>query len=142
MPLNVTSCGLNSAILSQKAVINSFSVLSPTWGAPTASTELVAPPAPDDVRTVGVWDACSGECVRADEVGCGVADRAVADAAECGVETTLVCADDGADVETAGAAVELGVVAATISGRMLAGEKLGPEELAYTQASMLPATGV
>ena len=38
LPLKVTSCGLSSAILSQKAVISCFSVLSPTWGAPMAST--------------------------------------------------------------------------------------------------------
>jgi hypothetical protein len=37
-PLKVTSCGLSFAILWQKAVMSSFSVLSPTWGAPTAST--------------------------------------------------------------------------------------------------------
>jgi hypothetical protein len=29
--LDVTSCGLSSAILSQKAAISSFSVLSPKW---------------------------------------------------------------------------------------------------------------
>jgi hypothetical protein len=38
--LKVTSRGLSAAILSQKAVISSFSVLSPTCGAPMASTAL------------------------------------------------------------------------------------------------------
>jgi hypothetical protein len=33
-----TGWGLSSAILSQKAAMSCFSVLSPTWGAPTAST--------------------------------------------------------------------------------------------------------
>ena len=38
LPLNVTSCGFSSAILSQNAAISCFSVRSPTWGAPSAST--------------------------------------------------------------------------------------------------------
>src|SRR3974390_320327 len=37
LPLKVTSWGFSSAILSTNAWINSFSVLSRTWGAPRAS---------------------------------------------------------------------------------------------------------
>ena len=36
--LKLTSCELSSPILPTKAEISSFSVLSPTWVAPSAST--------------------------------------------------------------------------------------------------------
>jgi hypothetical protein len=52
--VEVTRRGLSSATLSQKALISSFSVLSPTWGAPTASTAVRDKRSDADNRVVDV----------------------------------------------------------------------------------------
>jgi branched-chain amino acid transport system ATP-binding protein len=64
LPLNVTSCGFSSAILSQNAPISSFSVRSPTCGAPSEGRKVFPKLTVEENLELGAFTEKSKKVVR------------------------------------------------------------------------------